>query len=221
MAIPPVQPPQVRPCMHSKLEIDHRALKIMIAVVAFSLANLTSVLANGSIDSISGAYKYGGWARDVLVGAMFAVAAFMFSYNGYRPLERALTKATAVAALGVALFPGEVEPVGSTTQMVHTIASLVMFSTLAGLCWIFHERAKRKSLMRANRRAVLYVICGGVMVASMLVVVADHLLGDPLLARIPRLVFHCERVALLAFGTAWLAAGHIVPWFTDPEERWR
>lgn len=206
--------------MHPKLEIDHRTLKFMIAVVAFALANVTSVLADDSIHSISGAYKYGGWARDVLVGAMFAVAAFMFAYNGYRTLEKVLTKATAMAALGVALFPGEVEPAGSSTQTVHTIASLVMFSTLAGLCWIFYLRAKRKNLMRANRRAWLYVICGWVMVASMLVVVVDHFMGGPLLQRVPRLVFHCERVALLAFGTAWLAASHIVPWFTDPEERW-
>jgi hypothetical protein len=206
--------------MHPKLEIDHRALKIMIAMVAFTLANVTSVLANDSILSISEAYKYGGWARDVLVGAMFAVAAFMFAYNGYRPLEKVLTKATAVAALGVALFPGEVEPVGSTTQTVHTIASLVMFSTLAGLCWIFYQRAKRKHLMRANRRAVLYALCGWVMLASMLVVVVDHFMGGPLVEKIPRLVFHCERIALLAFGTAWLAAGHILPWLTDPEERW-
>lgn len=207
--------------MHPKLEIDHRALKIMIAVVALTLANVTSVLADDSILSISEAYKYGGWARDMLVGAMFAVAAFMFSYNGYRPAERVLTKVTALAALGVALFPGEVEPPGSLTQTVHTIASLVMFCTLAGLCWIFYLRAKRKNLMRANRRAVLYVICGAVMMGSMLVVVVDHFLGGPLQAEVPRLVFHCERVALLAFGIAWLAAGHIVPWFTDPEERYR
>jgi hypothetical protein len=113
-----------------------------------------------------------------------------------------------------------VEPPGSTTQTIHTIASLVMFSTLAGLCWIFYLRAKRKCLLRASRRAVLYAICGGVMLASMLVVAADHFLGGPLLDRIPRLVFHCERLSLLAFGTAWLAAGHIVPWLTDPEERW-
>lgn len=206
--------------MHPKLEIDHRALKTLIAVVAFGLANVTSVLANDSIRSISEAYKYGGWARDVLVGAMFAVAAFMFSYNGYRPLEKVLTKATAVAALGVAMFPGEVEPVGSLTQTIHTLASLVMFSTLAGLCVIFYQRARRKNLMRANRRAVLYVICAAVMLGSMLVVVADHFLGGPLLSRFPRLVFHCERIALLAFGTAWLAAGHIIPWLTDPEERW-
>lgn len=206
--------------MHPKLEIDHRALKIMIGIVAFTLANVTSVLADGTILSVSEAYKYGGWARDVLVGAMFAVAAFMFAYNGYRPLEKVLTKVTAFAALGVALFPGEVEPPGSLTQTVHTIASLIMFCTLAGLCWIFYLRAKRKQLMRASRRAALYVICGWVMLASMLVVVVDHFVGGPLLDKIPKLVFYCERVALLAFGTAWLAAGHIVPWITDPEERW-
>lgn len=119
----------------------------------------------------------------------------------------------------MALFR-EVGPEGSATQTVHTIASLIMFSTLAGLCWIFYQRARDKNLTRASRRAVLYAICGWVMVGSMLVVVADHFLGGPLLARVPRLVLHCERVALFAFGIAWLAAGHIIPWFTGPEERW-
>ena len=34
---------------------------------------------------------------------------------------------------------------------------------------LFYQRAKRKHLMRANRRAVLYAICGWVMLASMLI----------------------------------------------------
>jgi hypothetical protein len=206
--------------MEPKLEIDHRALKLMIAVVAFALANLTSFLADDQIRSISEAYGHGGWARDFLVGAMFAVAAFMFAYNGYRSTEKWLTKATAVAALGVALFPGEVAPEGSITQTIHTIASVVMFSTLAALCRVFYLRAKGKDLKRASRRATLYAICGFVMLASMLVVVADDFMGHPLLHWMPRLVFHCEQIALFAFGTAWLAAGHIIPWLTDPEERW-
>ncbi len=206
--------------MEPKLEIDHRALKLMIALVAFTLANITSFLADGSILSISEAYRYGGWARDVLVGAMFAVAAFMFAYNGYRRTEKLLTKATAVAALCVALFPGEVMAPGSAVQTVHTISSVVMFSTLAALCRVFYLRAKGKDMKRANRRAKLYAACGFAMLASMLVVVADHFLGGPLQHRIPRLVFHCERIALIAFGTAWFTASHIVPWLTDPEERW-
>jgi hypothetical protein len=39
-------------------------------------------------------------------------------------------------------------------------------------------------------------------------------------AIIPRLEFYCEELALIAFAVAWLAASHIVPWITAPEERW-
>ena len=73
---------------------------------------------------------------------------------------------------------------------------------------------------RANRRAVLYAACGITILASMGVVAVDHFIGNPIRSVLPRLEFYCQQMALVAFGLAWLAASHILPWITAPEEKW-
>jgi asparagine N-glycosylation enzyme membrane subunit Stt3 len=203
-----------------KQEIDHRTLKLVVAIVAFFLASVTSLLADGGIESISASYKHGGTARDVFVGALFAIAAFMAAYNGFGRTERVLARVVAVAAVGVALFPGGSADDSGMVARVHTIASILMFLSLAGLCQVFRSRALRRNEKSADRRATLYAICALVMLAVMILVVIDHFTGGPIVHRIPRLVFYCEMLALLAFGVAWLAASHILPWFTAREERW-
>ncbi len=55
-------------------EIDHRTLKLMVGLVGLSLAFATSFLSGGAIESISAAHCHGGWARDFLVGSLFAIA---------------------------------------------------------------------------------------------------------------------------------------------------
>jgi hypothetical protein len=206
--------------MSPRQEIDHRSLKLMVALIAFFLASATAFLAAGSIDSISGSYGHGGPSRDIFVGSMFAIAAFMAAYNGYSGTEAVLAKVVALSALGVALFPGGSGTDSKLIDSIHTVASLVMFSALVALCRVFYRRAKGKGLPGASRRAWLYAVCAAVMLIAMVLVVVDHFLGRPLQAAIPRLVFHCEHIALIAFGVAWLAASHVLPWITAPQEQW-
>ena len=203
-----------------KQEIDHRTLKLMVAIVAFFLASVTSLLAGNAINSISDSYHHGGAARDTFVGAMFAISAFMAAYNGLSRMEGVLARLVAVAALGVALFPGGSIDDGTMAPRVHAVASVVMFLSLAGMCHVFRSRALRKGNRPADRRAQIYRICAVVMVASMSVVLIDHFTGGLIIHRLPRLVFYCEMLALLAFGFAWLAASHVLPWITAPQERW-
>ena len=178
------------------------------------------VLADNAIDSISDSYHHGGAARDTFVGAMFAISAFMAAYNGLSRWEGVLARLVAVAALGVALFPGGSIDDGTMAPRVHAVASVVMFLSLAGMCHVFRSRALRKGNRPADRRAQIYRICAVVMVASMSVVLIDHFTGGLIIHRLPRLVFYCEMLALLAFGFAWLAASHVLPWITAPQERW-
>jgi hypothetical protein len=46
------------------------------------------------------------------------------------------------------------------------------------------------------------------------------LFGKAITAKHPALVFYCESVGLIAFGIAWLAAGHVLPGITNDEEKW-
>lgn len=201
-------------------EIDHRVLKLMVGLIGLSLATATNLLSAGTILSISQSHCYGGWARDFFVGNLFAVAAFMAAYNGFSRKEMWVAKVTALAAIGVAWFPTACPTQGEIIPGAHVVSAVVMFLMLATMCRIFYVRARRRHLPGASRRAMLYAACGIAIVASMLMVVADHFLGGPLKSVVPRLEFYCEQVALVAFGVAWLASSHVVPWITAPEEKW-
>lgn len=203
-----------------RTEIDHRVLKLMVGLTGLFLASTTSLLSGGAILSISQSHCHGGWARDFFVGSMFAIAAFMAAYNGFSFREMLVAKVTALAAIGVAWFPTKCAADSYSMPQAHVAAAAVMFAMLATMCHIFYRRARNRRTTRANRRAVLYALCGITILASMGLVIVNHFIGNPIKAVIPRLEFYCEQAALVAFGTAWLAASHVLPWITGPEERW-
>ena len=82
-------------------------MKLIVGVIAMSLAFLTNFFASSNISSISAAYHEGGWSQNFFVGFLFAISAFLLAYNGESRSEMILSKVAAVAALGVALFPCE------------------------------------------------------------------------------------------------------------------
>src|SRR6185503_2494622 len=155
----------------------------------------------------------------ILVGFLFAIAAFLLAYNGLSKSEMLMSKFAAIAALGVALFPTSCKGQPELVPYVHFGSAAVMFLILAYFCYVFYKRARAKGYTEANRRAVLYVLCGIVIIASMLVMVFDKVTGGVISSRVQRLVFHCERAALVAFGISWLTASRTLPVLTRSDER--
>lgn len=200
-------------------EIDHRTLKLIVGVIALSLGNLTSFLTHAQITSISESYWEGGWAQSIFVGFLFAIASFLLAYNGLSRAEMVLSKVAAVAGLAVALFPCGCDGHAETIPYVHYASAAVMFLILAYFCYVFYKRARGKGHTEANRRAFVYVICGVAIIASMLVLAFDAVAHHMLSNAIHRLVFYCELAALVAFGTSWLTASHILPVLTSRDER--
>jgi hypothetical protein len=202
-----------------KEEIDHLTLKLLIGLIALTLANLTSFFAGSKITSISASYCEGGWSQSIFVGFLFAIAAFLFAYNGFSRSEMLMSKFAAVAALGVALFPTSCKGQPEIIPYVHFGSAAVMFLILAYFCYVFYKRARAKGHTEANRRAFLYVLCGIVIIASMLLMVFDKVTGGVLSSRILRFVFYCERAGLVAFGISWLTASRTLPVLTRSDER--
>ena len=64
-------------------EIDEHTGKLLVGVIAILLAAVTDILAGGGLESISESYHKGGLARDVFVGSLLAISAFLATYNGY------------------------------------------------------------------------------------------------------------------------------------------
>ena len=205
--------------MPRRQEIDHRTIKLIVGVVAISLAGLTSLFAKTAITSISASYYESGWSQSIFIGFLFAISAFLLAYNGFSRSEMVLSKIASIAGLGVALFPCKCDIHVELVPGVHGVSAATMFLILAYFCYEFLRRARRKGYPQANARATVYAFCGIAILLSILVLVSDRLLGGPLKVQIPRLTFYGEGVSLIAFGISWLTASRVLPVLTRPDER--
>ena len=202
-----------------RVEIDHHTIKLIIGMIAISLATLTSFFSESSLQSISASYYEDGWARNIFVGFLFAISAFLLAYNGKSKNEMVLSKIAAIAAMGVAMFPCSCGGHPEIIRHVHGTSAAFMFLILAAFCYTFFQRASDKGHSQAKLRAYIYAICGITIVASILIIAVDHFSGGIISSRISRLTFYGERAGLIAFGIAWLTASRILPLLTSAEER--
>ena len=74
---------------------------------------------------------------------------------------------------------------------------------------------------KKGRRNKVYVTCGGVMVACMLVEVCATFFLSRETVNALRITYWVETTALVAFGIAWIVAGKAIPTFVDPDEKLR
>ncbi len=200
-------------------EIDHRTMKLLVGLIAISLANVTSFFAQAPITSISASYYEGGWSQTIFVGFLFAISAFLLAYNGQSTREMVLSKVAAVATLGVAMFPCKCEGHPELVPYVHGASAAVMFLILAYFCYVFFQRARSKGHAQANWRSYIYALCGITILVSVLIIAIDNLTGGIISARVPRLTFYGERAGLIAFGISWLTASRVLPILTRNDER--
>jgi len=201
-------------------EIDHRTSKLLVGLIALSLANLTAAFASTPLTSISASYYEGGWSQAIFIGFLFAISAFLLAFNGRTRLQMVLSKIAAVAALGVAMFPCECESHTPLVPHVHSASAAVMFLILAYFCFAFFQRARSKNHAQAKFRSLLYAVCGAVILGSVVIVAIDNLTGGSISARVARLIFWCEWAGLVAFGIAWLTASRVLPVLTREDERY-
>lgn len=202
-------------------DIDHHTLKLIVGVIALTLASLTSYFAKQkhSIDSISAAYYETGASHVIFIGFLFAIAAFLLAYNGYTRAQMIASKIAAISTLVVVFVPCECEGLGAKAP-AHGIAAAITFGILAFFCYTFYRRALEKPASKQTRsRAVIYAICGVVIVLMIVILGASRLMSDSDKDRFPRLTFYGEKAALIAFGVSWLTASLYLPVITTKHER--
>ena len=206
-------------------EINQLTTKLIVGVIAIAIASVTGWVSTleRPLASISESYFAGDWSRNIFVGFLFAISAFLLSYNGQTRAHMVLSRVAALAGLGVAMFPCKCGGREEIIPYVHYACAAVMFSVLAYFCIAFYRHARSKPHRQAHWRARLYLACFWAMVAAMAVLLVNGIWGDDLgiEARLPRIVFYGEAVALSAFGVCWLVASRGLPGLTRPEERHR
>jgi hypothetical protein len=200
-------------------EIDDHVLKLIVGLVALSLANVTAWLSHDIIGSISASYYEDGWARDFFIGFLFAISSFLFAYNGDSVAEMILSKIAALAAVGVVLFPCRCGQTPNITTYVHFTSAAIMFVVLAGFCSIFYRRAQAKGHRQARWRSYIYAACAITIILVIAVLGIDNFSGQHLGSKLPRLTLYGEWAGLVAFGISWLVASRAIPFITAPHER--
>lgn len=226
--------------IHGKV-FNYVVIRSLVGIIALSLAALTLIITNffypdlGIPTSISVTYYTG--ARDLFVGCLFIVSAFLFSYNGYQNsqypysslIQSILSKIAGVCAACVALFPtdcntewiqtvthGEVK--GCSEQIlfaniqvshVHIFSAILLFLILALFCLYFFQQSTQNGSKEQRRRSVLYKICGWSMLLAIAIGFWDYFFNtDP----DSKVLFWVEMACLIFFGIAWIVAGKQFTW---------
>jgi hypothetical protein len=190
---------------------SYRELRAVVGGLGFALPPLVvawGLALHGSLQPSISAY-YDWRTRDLLVGILFTIAWFFFSYRGYGKADDRAGNVACVAALGVAIFPTH----GSQLDHhLHTVFSALLFLTLTYFCLFLFIKTdpKRPPTRRKLARNRVYRICGGLMIGCMVAIALHNLLGVPEWLASLKPVLWLEWTLLWAFGVAWLVKGEMV-----------
>jgi hypothetical protein len=82
-------------------EINSHTIKLVIGLIALLLPIVVNWIADPPLKSISESYIAPNlWTRNIFVGSLWAIGAFLFAYNGQSIFEMLLSRAAAICAVG-------------------------------------------------------------------------------------------------------------------------
>jgi len=144
--------------------------------------------------------------RDILVGAICAIALFLFFYKGYDRWDNIAADLAGFFALGIAFFPTVKEGPWDWVAMVHFYSAGSFFVILALKSLFLFTRGEKRPTDRKLKRNVIYRACGIIMLVSLACIEAYFLFlkenhEDSIFVLI------AETVTLMAFGISWLTKG--------------
>jgi hypothetical protein len=160
---------------------------------------------------------------DLFVGALCAVALFLFSYKGLEKEDSRVCNIAGFFALGIVTFPTSAEvcpiPCNLRTYMsggqignLHFIMAALFFITLSYLSFAIFTKSKGKKTKQKIKRNIVYKVCAAIMVVSIALIgiyqgwLIKHFQGLESIHP----VFWLETLALIAFGSSWLTKGEFI-----------
>ena len=149
--------------------ISYYELRMLIGGLGFLLPFLLftgNLLSGGTAEieySISDYYD-NGTAGDILVGVLFALGFFLFSYRGYDALDSRAANLGCVFALGVALFPTTSD--NPWIHKLHFVFAFLLFAVFIFFSIYLFRRTAPGGKMTSNKenRNRVYLTCALVMI---------------------------------------------------------
>jgi len=208
------------PSTHLPRDLSQRAHRRLIGILGILLPALLYVVAGlrptaplprwGPLASVS-AYYYTG-AVGILVGVLFALSLFLFTYPGYEGViaDRLIGRLGGTAALGVALFPtaapdGLSEPPwwNPAFGVVHYVSAVLLFlAFILFSVWLFRKSSVPRGQQRPPDKRIRDAVC----LSCGLVMIGAVLWAASSLVTHAR-IFAPEAVAIVAFAVSWLVKG--------------
>ncbi len=160
----------------------------------------------GEIIEKSISYYYYSKMGNVFVGAICAIALFMFFYSGYDKWDNWAGNVAGLFALGVAWFPTTQEGPRDLIGTIHITCAALFFLTLAVYSLFLFTQKDDKPTPQKLTRNKIYIICGVVMVLC-IIAIAVYLNFFHKQGSTSGFVFWAETITLVAFGVSWLTKG--------------
>lgn len=199
---------------------NYHTFRLLSGIVVFGLPLAVMLFSSTKLSSISGSYYTD--ARDIFVGALFLIGAFLSAYNGRNTREKWISKLAGLAAILAALFPTSCNGcVADIKSVIHYASAIVLFSSIAYFC-LGPFRAQTKGQKgKRELRARIYLVCGLVILGCIVAVAIAELAIPDATRKALSITFWAEFVALWAFGFAWIVAAKVIPCFADEEDLFR
>jgi hypothetical protein len=144
--------------------------------------------------------------RDLFVGAICAIALFLFFYRGYDRWDNISANLAGFFALGVAFFPTVEEGPWDWKAQVHFYSAACFLVILALISIFLFTRGEEYSTEMKKKRNLIYRVCGIVMLIALAAVEIFFLFFDGKNSD-TKFVLIAETVTLIAFGISWLTKG--------------
>ena len=154
--------------------------------------------------SISHYYHSG--MGDVFVGALCAVAFFMFFYSGYDKWDDWAGNLVGLFAIGVALFPTTKVGPSNWIGIIHYVSAALFLTTLTGFSLFLFTQKDSKPTSQKLIRNNIYIVCGLIMTACLIAILIFFIFFDDGSSE-SSFVFWAETVALVTFGVSWFTKG--------------
>ena len=196
---------------------DYRALRLLMGIIAFVMPFVVNLVSSTPLSSISASYHTE--ARDIFVGLIFVVSAFMMAYKGHTKTEIWVSGVASLAAAVVALSPTSCDTCAPDIRSkIHYFGAAIMFGILAYFCLVPFRKHTRGQGGKKERRARVYLICGWIIVLCILTIGIGNIILPDATMKSSHLTYWAEVVALEAFGVAWIVAGKVIGPLVDEED---
>lgn len=165
---------------------------------------------------------------ELFVGVLYAVALFLFCYNGYKkkpgefwPSDSFTTNLAGICALGIAVFPTSSDECISdnlrtfisshSIGIIHYAFATIFFLSLSVICFVNFRRTADIKMFGKMASHNFYKYCGwGILISitSIALFSLTPLENIEALKHLP-VIYFFETTALFFFGAAWIKKGQI------------